>query len=162
MFWWIVFAIFLFLLSAALLVAEVFIPSFGLITVCSLACLAGGLSIFFKVSPTAGWAGVAVAIVMIPSVLVGAYKIFPKTSFGKSVSLDMPKKQKGEGIADIDELSGMLGRKGITITVLRPVGICDFAGKRLECVAESGYVGRGITVEVIKIEGTQLTVRINS
>ena len=160
MLWWIVFAIFLFLLSAALLVAEVFIPSFGLITVCSLACIVGGLAIFFKLNPVAGWCGVAVAIVMIPSVLVGAYKIFPKTSFGKSVSLDMPKKQKGEGISDINELSGMLGRKGITTTVLRPVGMCDFAGKRLECVAESGYVDRGVTVEVIKIEGTQLTVRV--
>ena len=160
MLWWIVFAIFLFLLSAALLVAEVFIPSFGLITVCSLACIVGGLAIFFKLNPAVGWCGVAVAIVMIPSVLVGAYKIFPKTSFGKSVSLDMPKKQKGEGISDINELSGMLGRKGITTTVLRPVGMCDFAGKRLECVAESGYVDRGVTVEVIKIEGTQLTVRV--
>jgi len=160
MFWWIVLAIFLFLLSAALLVAEVFVPSFGLITICALSCLAGGVAIFFKHSPAAGWVGVIIAVIMIPSVLVFAYKIFPKTSFGKSVSLDMPKKQKGEGISDIDEISGMLGCKGVTTTVLRPVGMCDFAGKRLECVAESGYVDKGITVEVIKIEGTQLTVRV--
>jgi len=160
MFWWIVLAIFLFLLSAALLVAEVFVPSFGLITICALSCLAGGVAIFFKHSPAAGWVGVIIAVIMIPSVLVFAYKIFPKTSFGKSVSLDMPKKQKGEGISDIDEISGMLGCKGVTTTVLRPVGMCDFAGKRLECVAESGYADKGITVEVIKIEGTQLTVRV--
>lgn len=160
MVWWIVLAIFLFLLCAVLLVAEVFVPSFGLIGICSLACLAGGLSIFFKVNAVAGWSGVAVAIIMIPAVLIFAYKIFPKTSFGKTVSLDMPKKQKGEGIADIDEIAGMLGSKGVTTTVLRPVGMCDFNGKRLECVAESGYVDKGVAVEVIKIEGTQLTVRV--
>ena len=46
------------------------------------------------------------------------------------------------------------------MTPLRPVGMCDFAGQRLECVAESGYNDRNRTVEMIKVEGTQLTVRI--
>ncbi len=159
MFWWIILAIFLFLLSAALLVAEVFVPSFGLIAVCAISCIAGGVAIFFKHSPAAGWCGIAVAIVMIPSVLVFAYKIFPKTSFGKTVLLDGPKRQKGDAIIDIDEISALLGQKGITTTPLRPVGMCDISGKRLECVAESGYVDKGKAVEVIKVEGTQLTVR---
>lgn len=159
MFWWIVLAIFLFLLCAVLLVAEVFVPSFGLITLCSLAALTGGIAIFFKLSPTAGWIGVIVAVVMIPAVLVFAYKVLPKTSFGKTVLLDMPKRQKGEGIPDSQELAKRLGQKAITVTPLRPVGMCDFSGRRLECVAESGYVDKGKTVEVIKVEGTQLTVR---
>lgn len=152
-------AIFLFLLCAVLLVAEVFVPSFGLITLCSLAALAGGIAIFFKLSPTAGWIGVIVAVVMIPAVLVFAYKVLPKTSFGKTVLLDMPKRQKGEGIPDAEQLKALLGRKAVVITPLRPVGMCDFSGSRLECVAESGYVDKGKTVEVIKVEGTQLTVR---
>jgi membrane-bound serine protease (ClpP class) len=159
MFWWIVLAIFLFLLCAVLLVAEVFVPSFGLITLCSLAALAGGIAIFFKLSPTAGWIGVIVAVVMIPAVLVFAYKVLPKTSFGKTVLLDMPKRQKGEGIPDAEQLKALFGRKAVVITPLRPVGMCDFSGSRLECVAESGYVDKGKTVEVIKVEGTQLTVR---
>jgi membrane-bound serine protease (ClpP class) len=159
MFWWIVLAIFLFLLCAVLLVAEVFVPSFGLITLCSLAALTGGIAIFFKLSPTAGWIGVIVAVVMIPAVLVFAYKVLPKTSFGKTVLLDMPKRQKGEGIPDAEQLKALLGRKAVVITPLRPVGMCDFSGTRLECVAESGYVEKGKNVVVIKVEGTQLTVR---
>jgi membrane-bound ClpP family serine protease len=159
MIWWIIFAIFLFLLCAVLLVAEVFVPSFGLITLCSLTCLAAGLSIFFKISPAAGWTGVGAAIVMIPSVLVFAYKILPKTAFGKTVLLDGPKRPKGDAIPDTEQLQELLGKKALVISPLRPVGMCDFDGKRLECVAESGYVDKGKTVEVIKVEGTQLTVR---
>jgi len=159
MFWWIVLAIFLFLLCAALLVAEIFVPSFGLITLCALASLIGGIVISFKLSPTAGWCGIIVAVIMIPAVLVFAYKIFPKTRFGKSVSLDGPKRQKGDAISDTERLESLLGQKAATVTMLRPVGICDFAGTRLECVAETGYVEKGKTVEVIKVEGTQLTVR---
>jgi membrane-bound serine protease (ClpP class) len=159
MFWWIILAIFLFLLCAVLLVAEVFVPSFGLITLCALASLIGGIIIFFRLSPAAGWTGIIVAVVMIPSALVFAYKIFPKTNFGKTVLLDMPKIQKGEGVPDSQELMKRVGQKAVTTTPLRPVGMCDFSGTRLECVAESGYVNKGKTVEVIKVEGTQLTVR---
>ena len=165
MFWWIVIAILLFLLCAALLVAEVFVPSFGLISLLSLACLAGGIAIFFKISPTAGWLGVLVAVFMVPSTLIFAYKIFPKTKFGKTVTLEGPKKAKGEGIPDAEHLQALLGKTATVISPLRPVGMCDFdapeeTSARLECVAESGYIEKGKTVKVIKVDGTQLTVRL--
>jgi membrane-bound ClpP family serine protease len=50
----------------------------------------------------------------------------------------------------------------VVLTPLRPVGICEFSGKRIECVAESGYVEKGTPVEVIRVQGTQPTVRIKS
>ena len=53
----------------------------------------------------------------------------------------------------------MLGKVGVVITTFRPLGICDFAEKRVECVAESGYVDKGNKVKVIDVESTQLTVR---
>jgi len=40
------------------------------------------------------------------------------------------------------------------------VGMCDFSGKRVECVAESGYVDKDKKVKVIDVESTQLTVRV--
>jgi membrane-bound serine protease (ClpP class) len=54
----------------------------------------------------------------------------------------------------------MLGAEGVVLTPLRPVGMCDFSGQRIECVAESGYVNKGKKVRVIDVESTQLTVRI--
>jgi len=39
--------------------------------------------------------------------------------------------------------------------------MCDFSGRRIECVAETGYVEKGKEVRVIRVQGTQLTVRIN-
>jgi len=158
--WWLVFAVFLYFVSAALLIAEVFVPSGGLISICSLACLIGGLMIFFRHSATTGWVGIVVAIIMIPSVLIMAYKLFPKTRFGKSVTLTPPKRDAGDAIPDTAELKQMLGAVGQVITPLRPVGMCDFSGQRLECVAESGYVDKDKKVKVIHVEGTQLTVRV--
>jgi membrane-bound ClpP family serine protease len=158
--WWLIFAVFLYFACAALIVAEVFVPSGGLITICALACLAGGIVIFFRHSSQAGWAGIGIAIVMIPSVLVGAYKIFPHTRFGRKVLLTPPQREPGEAIADTKELKALLGAVGTVITTMRPVGMCDFSGRRLECVAESGYVEKGKKVKVIQVESTQLTVRV--
>ncbi|MHC4062141.1 MAG: NfeD family protein [Planctomycetota bacterium] len=157
---WFVFAVFLYLACAALIIAEVFVPSGGMISICALACLIGGMAIFFQHSNTAGWIGVVIAVIMIPSVLVIAYRVFPKTRFGKSVTLTPPERQQGDAVPDAGELEGMLGAVGVVITPLRPVGMCDFSGRRVECVAESGYVDKVKKVKVIRVESTQLTVRV--
>lgn len=154
-------AIFLFLAAAALMVAEVFVPSAGLITMCAIACLVAGIAIFFtQGGPAVGWIGVGIAVVMLPTVWFIAYRLFPKTRFGKTVILDPPQQQGGGGIPDSDKLNSLLGAKAVVISPLRPVGMCDFCGQRLECVAESGYVEKGKTVQVIRVTGTQLTVRV--
>ncbi len=158
--WWLAFAFFLYFACAALILTEVFVPSGGLISICALACLIGGIAIFFHYSQTAGCIGVLAALVMIPSVLVIAYKIFPKTRFGKAVTLTPPKRQHGDAIPDTTELKELLGAVGLVLTPLRPVGMCDFSGQRVECVAEGGYVDKGGKVEVIHVQGTQLTVRV--
>jgi len=158
--WWLVFAVFLYFACAALIIAEVFLPSGGLISICALACLIGGVAIFFWHSTTAGWVGLVVAVVMIPSVIVTAYKVLPKTRFGKSVILSPLERQKGDAIADTDKLKEMVGEVGVVTTPLRPVGICNFSGQRVECVAEGSFVDKGKKIKVIHIEGTQLTVRV--
>jgi membrane-bound serine protease (ClpP class) len=158
--WWLFFAVFLYFACAALIIAEVFVPSGGIISVFALLCLIGGVVIFFRYSNTAGWIGVGIAAVMIPSVLVIAYKIFPKTRFGKSVMLTPSEREQGDAIPDTEELKELLGAEGLVLTPLRPVGMCDFSGRRVECVAEGGYVDKGKNVKVIDVESTQVTVRI--
>jgi len=160
MIWWLVFAVFLYLACAVLIIAEVFVPSGGLISVCALACLAGGIAIFFHHSLIAGWIGVGIAVIMIPIVLIFAYKIFPKTRFGKSVTLAPPQRPKGDAVPDTDKLKELIGAEGVVVTTLRPVGMCDFSGRRVECVAESGFVEKGEKIKVIKVASTQVTVRI--
>jgi membrane-bound ClpP family serine protease len=158
--WWLAFAVFLYLACAALIVAEVFVPSGGIISVCAFACLVGGILIFFRHSTTTGWVGIVIAMVMIPTTLIFAYKAFPNTRFGKSVTLKPSERTPGDAIPDTPRLKEMLGAEGMVITPLRPVGMVDFTGKRIECVVESGYVEKNRKVKVIRVQGTQLTVRV--
>ncbi len=152
-------AVFLFVLSAILIVAEVFVPSGGIISIAALCCLIGGLAIFFSKGTKIGWIGVGIALVLVPVVLIISYKIFPKTGFGKNVTLIPPERDAGEAVPDTSNLKQMLGKSGKVVTPLRPVGMVEFDGLRLECVAESGYVSKDTKVKVIKVQGTQVTVR---
>ena len=158
--WWLVLAVLLFLACAALLIAEVFIPSGGILSIFSMGCLMAGLVIFFRHSTAAGIIGIIVSLVMIPIVLVMAYRLFPKTKFGKTVMLSPPERSKGDAIPDTDSLKDLLGAIGSVITPLRPVGMADFDGSRVECVSESGFIENKKNVKIIKVEGTQLTVRV--
>ncbi len=158
--WWLLFAVFLYVACAALIVAEVFVPSWGLLATLSLLCLAGGVAIFFKYSAIAGCIGVVVAVIMVPTLLALAYRVFPYTRFGRQATLAPVVRPPGEAIPDADTLAALLGQVGRVTTPLRPVGMCDFDGKRVECVSESGYVPKGQMVKVIRVEGTQLTVRV--
>lgn len=158
---WLVLGIFLIIVGAILLVLEVFIPSFGLLTFCAIASVAAGLWVFFRESAASGWLGIAIAVVVIPITWIITYRVFPKTRFGKSVTLEGPKREKGDAIPDTPELEHMLGETGTVLTPLRPVGMCEFDGRRFECVADTGYVEKDKRIKVIHVEGTQLTVRID-
>ena len=157
---WLIFALFLFIACAILLVLEIFVPSFGLLTVFSLACLAAGIAICFNLGPITGWFGVAAAVFIVPIVWIITYKIFPNTTFGKHVTLGKPDREKGDAIPDTKELEEMLGKQGVVLSPLRPVGICDFNGKRLECVAETGYIEKDERAKSIPIKLLARSIRV--
>lgn len=158
--WWLLFAVFLYVVCAALIVAEVFLPSGGMLGVCATVALLSGVLLFFQHSTAIGLIGLVVAIFMVPSLLVLAYKLLPRTQFGRRVLLAPPVRQRGEAVTDASELSKLVGRTGRVLTTMRPVGMCDFDGQRTECVAESGFVQRDTHVKAIRVDGTQVTVRV--
>ena len=155
----IVLALLLFLSCAALLVVEIFIPSLGLLSLMALICLAGGIALFFSVSPTGGWIGVFLAIVMIPSSWWAFYWLFPKTAIGKALLFQYPSESLGAGVPHQEALTALQGHSGVVLTALRPVGICQFDSKKIVCVSETDYIEKGQSVTVLHVEGNKITVR---
>ena len=155
---WILFAVALLIFCAILLVFEIFIPSLGLLTATALLCLAGGIYIFFQISTTAGWIGVWTAIVLMPIVWVLVYKLLPKTKLGRVLELKKVEQAMG-GIPDQEHLESLIDRTGIVLTPLRPVGMCEFDGKKVVCVSDAGFIEKQTQVKVIHVEGNKVTVR---
>jgi membrane-bound serine protease (ClpP class) len=155
---WILFAIVLLILCAILLVFEIFIPSFGLLTAAALLCLAGGIYLFFQISATAGWIGVWTAVVLIPTVWIIVYKRLPKTKIGRILELHNVLKVIS-GVPDQEQLDALEGQSGVVLSPLRPVGMCELDGKKVVCVADTGYIEKETAVKVIHVEGNKVTVR---
>jgi membrane-bound ClpP family serine protease len=82
MVWWYGFGILLYLGAAGLLTAEMSKPSKGIKAIAALAFVIGGVAIFFRQSIVMGWVGIGVAAVMIPTVVIIAWKISLKKHRG--------------------------------------------------------------------------------
>lgn len=157
---WILFALFLYVVCAIVLVIEVFIPSFGLLTLLSLGAFGWATMIFFQISTTAGWCGVAAAIVIIPVIWIITYKVFPKTALGRALELKTAGRSAGDAIADQERLLGFAGKSGVAVSSLRPVGVCRIDGQRVVCSAQVGFIDKNAEIEVVNVEGQLITVRI--
>lgn len=157
---WVVFAIFLYTLCAALLVFEIFIPSFGLLTLLAIAAFAWATGLFFQMGSTVGWCGLASSAVIIPVFWVLTYKIFPNTSVGRTMILKSSPRELGDALPERERLLPLKGKCGTAISPLRPVGVCQIDGLRVVCSAETGFIARNAPIEVVGVQGHTVTVRM--
>jgi len=80
-------------------------------------------------------------------------KFFPDSAVARMFVLNRT-------IGNIDvEKPELLGQTGVALTTLRPAGTAIFNGKRVDVVADGGFVEKGRTVKVVEVEGLRVVVR---
>jgi membrane-bound serine protease (ClpP class) len=52
-----------------------------------------------------------------------------------------------------------LGKTGIAISPLRPAGIAEFEGARVDVVSDGDFVDAGSTIVVTRVDGNRIVVR---
>jgi len=65
-----------------------------------------------------------------------------------------------QGFVSTEDLKQYLGQTGKVLTLLRPAGMAEIAGRRLDVVSEGLFVVPGTEVVVTKVEGNRIVVRI--
>jgi membrane-bound ClpP family serine protease len=149
----------LFVVGFLLITAEVFIPSGGALTVLSIISFVLSFVTAFRVSVIVGVVFVVVAVVAIPLLLSKLLKIFPETFIGKLLVLRGPKGHNEVATSPEGRLQKFLGKRGITKSVLRPSGIAEIDGERIDVVTEGMAIEPNRPVEVIGTRGIALVVR---
>jgi membrane-bound ClpP family serine protease len=150
------------LLAAGLvvLVAEIFIPSHGLLCLVGLALLGTAIyRAYSDLTETAGHLSVAATVVSLPTMAWIAVKTFHHTPWGKKIAPPNPIARAEEFAPQHESLKTHIGQTGKSITPLRPVGTCMINGERINCVAETGMIEDGIEIEAIGVRGRELEVR---
>ncbi|HEY3246641.1 MAG TPA: NfeD family protein [Phycisphaerae bacterium] len=154
--------IILFAAGIVLLVAEIFLPSHALLSIVGLALLIVGIvRVFSRYGETPGLLSIAGSLVTVPSLAFLAVKYWHRTPLGRRISPPNPVVKRGDAFAS-EELEALIGRFGRALTPLRPVGSCEFGGRKLECTAELGIIGADTVVEATAVQGRTLVVRPRS
>lgn len=157
------------LLAAAgivLLAVEVFIlPGFGIAGVLGIVALVGGLGLTL-VGAGATWGAVVAAsgrVALSLLLAIGAslvlLRVLPKLPIGRRLVLDteLPVEAGFGSAPDADRR--WLGRRGVSLSPLRPAGIAEFDGERVDVVSQGDLIGVGQPVEVVRVEGNRVVVR---
>jgi membrane-bound serine protease (ClpP class) len=149
-----------FLLAGGLIVLELFIPSNGVLTIAAAACLIYGIVNCFLVSQWLGFVVTIITVTALPVFIVVMVRVWPDTWIGKRIAIRKAQKaMPGGSIPDVSKLDKLAGGVGETITDLRPVGVVMFGSDRVDCVAETGQIEKGLKVTVIRVEGVRVVVR---
>ena len=60
----------------------------------------------------------------------------------------------------VNEKDELLGKIGVTTTMLRPVGKIEIDGVTYCALTEDGYINDNVEIEVVKVEGENIFVKI--
>ncbi len=148
-----------FVLGVLVLVAEIFLPSHGVLTVVGLGFMAYAIYVAYRdISNTAGHSAILAMLIVVPTVAIIAVKTFHRTPWGRKISPDNPVVNTADFAPQYESLRQYIGQTGRSVTPLRPVGICIFNGRRVNCVAESGMVDKDMPIRGVGIRGHELEV----
>ena len=154
-------AIGLLILALILYAVELFVPSGGLIGFLATLSLLGGIVCVFLVNTTAGIVVTVLTVIATPFVIALFLKVFPNTPIGRLLTLSDDQKAGAVHYdkAFEDEGRDLLGKQGVAVHDLRPIGTCDVNGHHIDCFAESGVIEAGTRVEVTSVAGMHVTVK---
>jgi membrane-bound serine protease (ClpP class) len=149
-----------------LLVLEVFvIPGFGLAGVLGIAAVLAGLSLSF-VGAGATWefilkaAGrVVFSLLLALAASLALLRFLPRLPFGRRLILEtgLP---AGQGYASAPERDRTwLGKSGTALSPLRPAGIAEIEGERVDVVSEGEFIDSGAPIVVTRVDGNRIVVR---
>ena len=142
------------------LIAELFIPSHGVLTIVGVALLVAGIVQTFRYGgELAGTISVLTCLVVLPVLAVVTVRVWPQTWVGRKIAPPNPVITLRDTSVPVEEISRYVGQTGRSVTPLRPVGICDFNGQRVSCIAELGMLETGVSVEGLRMVSGQLAVK---
>ncbi|SHK72799.1 NfeD family protein [Rhodothermus profundi] len=151
------FAITLILIGLALIVAEVYlIPGMNIAGIIGVVLVLFGLGYAFTASGLLAGLAVLVSTLVAGGVLFlvlwrsGAWRQFVLATSLKREATE----RSGEHRARY------LGKEGIAVTPLRPVGIVEIEGERIEAATEGQYIAAGSRVRVVAMDRRRYFVRL--
>ena len=147
-----------FLAGVILLFVEAVVPGFG---VFGLAGITAMIISIYLASATDPQALRSLMVAVVATVLLGAVLGRYALKKGLWTRLSLPASlTTEEGYVPTAIRRDLVGREGVALTPLRPSGLANIEGERIDVVTEGGYALAGAGVRVTKVEGGRVVVRV--
>ncbi|MDA3787774.1 MAG: serine protease [Desulfobacula sp.] len=143
------------IIGILVVIAEIFIPSLGLLAVIALSIFFYSLYLVFTtISTTAGMVFTGLDIVLIPVLIGFGMKILAKSSLSLKRELS-----KQDGVVSQEQgLEAYINMKGKSVTNLRPAGIAEINSQRLDVVTDGEYIEVDTPIIVTGVAGNRVIV----
>jgi membrane-bound ClpP family serine protease len=144
------------LVGILVIIAEIIIPSGGILGILAAGLFGYSLYIVFsQVSATAGMVFVMADLVIIPVLVYVGIKFLARSPVTLRTRLS-----KGDGVTSQDAAqNAFLGMEGRTVTDLRPSGVALIHRQRIDVVTRGEYLDKETDIVVTAVRGNQIIVK---
>jgi membrane-bound serine protease (ClpP class) len=144
------------LVGVVVIIAEIILPSGGILSIVALSVFGYSLFIVFnEISMTIGFSFVAADLILIPVLVIVGLKLLARSP----VTLRKTLSRKGGVSSQPSELGSYVGTQGNAVTDLRPAGIAVINSKRVNVVTRGEYLEKDSAIIVTAVTGNQIIVR---
>ncbi len=155
-----IWAVLLLVLGMCLGIMEVFFTSAGLLAFLSAASIIAAVIMGFQQGQMAGFIILILSVAGMPTVVVLAFKYWPRTAIGKRVLLSAP---ASEDVLPEDRskehLKTLVGRVAKAKSKMLPSGVVMVDGRNVEAVSEGMPIEVGQEVRIVQVRGKRVVVR---
>ena len=149
-----------FVLGIGLLMLEAFLPGFGVPGVTGIILeLITLVLTWFSHGPTATLGMLLVVLSVLAIAISMSLRSLASGKLRNSKIVLNTAENNEAGYRSNEDMKVFLDRVGTTTTVLRPTGMADFEGVRMNVVSEGDFISAGESVRIIRIEGSRIVVR---
>jgi membrane-bound serine protease (ClpP class) len=142
-----------------LLLAELLFPS-GVLAAVALVAVAVGVTLTFTQDTTVGLITLLVLLITLPLLGKAVFHYLPRTPIGRGLFLPTPGADTTLASAPLNqELEQLIGRVGQAVSDLRPCGVSNFDGRRVDVLTEGLMVDSGQWVRCIDVRAGRVIVR---
>ena len=149
-----------FLLGIGFLILEAFMPGFGAPGLVGIVLEVVTLVLTWNAHGPMATLGLLLIILAALAIAVStSLRSLSKGKLGKSKIVLNETESNEAGYRSAEDMQVFVGREGTTSTVLRPTGIADFDGVRMNVSSEGDFINAGTKVRIISVEGQKIIVR---
>lgn len=146
-----------FVTGLILLVVEAIVPGFGLPGISGIILVIVG-TILAMGSLASALMSISIAIIITAIITILLIKHGHRSPFLEKIVLTTHQKDE-EGYLSSFTKDEYLDKEGIAITELRPSGVIEIDGERLDALSDGTFIPKQSNIKVIRVEGSKIIVR---